>query len=159
VIGGQTPERPARVGGVLGVSEPRDGDQVKGGRGVPNQLEVPGREDRNKITTFRQCRLYRGVIQADSAIPWIRATWATTSMITRDCNRPIDERKGLPTVQMLSEAEKQVRRKWGKVTIKPYTTRLPSNRKIRRESEEGGVVVASSDEAKEPSEEGRGGGC
>ena len=34
-------------------------------------------------------------------------------MINRDCDRPIDEREGLPTVHMLSEAAKQVRREQG----------------------------------------------
>jgi len=40
--------------GVLAVREPRDEDQVREGRGVPNQVEVPGREDQNEITTFRR---------------------------------------------------------------------------------------------------------
>jgi len=40
-------------GGVLPVAEPQDEDQVRGGRGVPNQVEVRGREYRNEITTFR----------------------------------------------------------------------------------------------------------
>jgi len=84
--------------GVLAVTEPRDEDQVREGRGVPNQVEVRGREDQNEITTFRRCRPYRTVIPGDSAIPGSTATGATTSTITRDCDRPIDERKGLPTV-------------------------------------------------------------
>jgi len=42
---GRTPWRPDRVGGCLAVTEPRDEDQVRGGRGVPNQVEVRGRED------------------------------------------------------------------------------------------------------------------
>jgi len=134
----------ARAGwGVLAVTEPRDEDQVKEGRGEPNQVEVRGREDRNEITTFRRCRPYRTVIQGDSAIPGSRATGATTSTITRDCNPPIDERKGLPTVQMLSETAKQVRRKEGKLTVKPLQPGCQSNRKIRRGSEGRGVVVAS----------------
>jgi len=99
--------------GVLAITKPRDEDQVRGGSGVPNQVEVRGKEDRNEITTFRRCRPYRTVIQGGSAILWSRATGATTSTITRDCDRPIDERKGLPTVQTLSEAAKQVRRKGG----------------------------------------------
>jgi len=99
--------------GVLAVTEPRDEDQVREGKGVPNQGEVRGKEDRNEITTFRRCRPYRTVIQGDSAIPGSRATGASTSTITRDCDRPIDERKGMPTVEMLSEAAKRVRRKEG----------------------------------------------
>jgi len=128
--------------GVLAVTEPRDEDQVREGRDEPNQVEVQGREDRNEITTFRRCRPYRTVIQGDSAIPGGRATGATTSTITRDWNRPIDERKGLPTMQMLSEAAKQVRRKEGKVTVKPLQPGCQSNSKIRRESEGRGVLVA-----------------
>jgi len=97
--------------GVLAVTESRDEDQEREGKGVPNRVEVRGREDRNEITTFRGCRPYRTVIQGDSAIPRSRDSGATTSMITRDCDRPIDERKGLLTVQALSEAAKQMRRK------------------------------------------------
>jgi len=50
------------------------------------------------------------VIPGDSTIPGSKAPGPTTSTITRDCDRPIDERKGLPTGQMLSEAAEQVRR-------------------------------------------------
>jgi len=42
-------------GGVLAVTEPPDEDQVRGGRGVPNQVEGRVREDPNEITTFRGC--------------------------------------------------------------------------------------------------------
>jgi len=129
--------------GVLAVTEPRDEDPVREGKGVPDQIEVRGKEDGNEITTFGRYRPYRTVIQGDNAIPGSRATGASTSTITRDCDRPIDERKGLPTVQMLSEAAKQVRRKEGKVTVKPLQPGCQSNRKIRRETEGRGVVVAS----------------
>jgi len=86
VNGGRKPGRPNLVGGVLAVTEPWDEDQVRGGRCVPNQVEVRRREDRNKISTFRQCRPYPTVIQGDSAIPGSRATRATTSTIARDCD-------------------------------------------------------------------------
>jgi len=129
--------------GVLAVTEPWDEDQVREGKGMPDQLEVRGKEDRNEITTFRRWRPYRTVMEGDSAIPGCRARGATTSTITRDCDRPIDERKGLPTVQMLSKAAKQVRRKEGKVTVKPLQPGCQSNRKIRRESKGRGVEVAS----------------
>jgi len=129
--------------GVLAVTEPWDEDQVRQGRGEPYQVEVRGREVRNEITTFRRCGLYRTVIQGDSPIPGSRATRATTSTITRGCERPIDERKGLLTVQMLSQAAKQLRKKEGKVTVKPLQPGCQSNRKIRRESEGRGVGVAS----------------
>jgi len=85
------------------------------------------------------------VIQGDSAILGSRATGATTSTIPRDCDRPIDERKGLPTVQMLSEAAKQVRRKEGKVTVKPHATRLSKQQEdqkgIRGEGGGGSVTL------------------
>jgi len=129
--------------GVLAVTEPRYEDQVGEGKGVPDQVEVRGKEDRGEITTLRRCRPYRTVIRRISAIPGSRATGATTSTITRNCDRPIDQRKGLPTVQMLSEAAKQFRRKEGKVTVKPLQPGCQSNRKIRRESEGRGVVIAS----------------
>jgi len=38
--------------GVLAVTEPRDEDQVREGKGAPDQTEVRGKEDRNEITTF-----------------------------------------------------------------------------------------------------------
>jgi len=129
--------------GVLAVTEPRDEDQVREGKGVPDQIEVRGKQDRSEITPFPRCRPYRTVIQGDSAIPGSRGTGATTSTITRDCDRPIDERKGLPTLQMLSEAAKQVRRKEGKVSVKPLQPGCQSNRKTRRESEGRGMVIAS----------------
>jgi len=118
---------------VLAVTEPRDEDQVRKGKGVPDQIEVRGKEDRNEIKTFRRCRPYRTVIQGGSAIPGRRANGATTATITGDCDRPLDERKGLPTVQMLSEVAKQVRRKEGKVSVKRLQPGCQSNRKIRRE--------------------------
>jgi len=65
------------------------------------------------------------VLQGDSAIPGSRATGATTSTTTQDCDRPIDERKALPTVQVLSEVAKQVRTREVRVTVKPHTTWLP----------------------------------
>ena len=110
--GGWTPRRQNR-GECETVTEPLDEDQVRGGKGVPNQKKVLEREDRNEITTFRQCRPYRTVIQRDSAIPDSRVTGATTWTITRDCDQPIDKRKGLPTVQVLSESGEQVQRRGG----------------------------------------------
>jgi len=41
--------------GLVAVTEPRDEDQVREGKGVPKRVEVRGREDRNEITTFRRC--------------------------------------------------------------------------------------------------------
>jgi len=90
---------------------------------MPNQIQVRVRGDRNEITTFRRCRPDRRVIQGDSAIPGSRATGATTSTRARDCDQPIDNRKGLPSVEMLIEAAKQVRRSEARVTMKPHTSR------------------------------------
>jgi len=53
---------------VFAVTEPRDEDNEREERGMPNQIDVRGREDRNEIRTVRQCRLCRIVIQGDSAI-------------------------------------------------------------------------------------------
>jgi len=39
--------------GVLALTEPRDEEQVRDGTGVPDQIEVRGKEDQNEITTFR----------------------------------------------------------------------------------------------------------
>jgi len=52
VAGGQATEP---GGGLLAVTEPRDEDKVREGKGVPNRVEVRGREDRNEIRTFQQC--------------------------------------------------------------------------------------------------------
>jgi len=143
VNGGRTPGRPNLVGGCFGCNR-ATGRRPGGGRkGCAQSTRSTRGEDRNERRTFRRCRPYRTVIQGDSAIPGSRATGATTSTITPACDRPIDERKGLPTVQMLSEAAKQVRRKEGKVTVQPLQRGCQRNRKIRKESEGRGVVVAS----------------
>ena len=60
------------------------------------------------------------------------ATGATTSMMTRDWDPPIDQRKGLPTMQMLIDRAKQVRRKEGEVIVKPHTTMLPKQHKDQK---------------------------
>jgi len=64
-------------------------------------------------------------------------------MITRDCDQPIDERNRLPTVQMLSKEAKQVRRKEGKVSVKPHTTRLSKQQEVQKgtRGERGGGSV------------------
>jgi len=94
VNGGGTPKRPNRVGGVLAVTEPRDEDQVREGKGEPDQTEVRGKEDRNEITAFRRCRPYRTVIPGDSAIPGSRATGASTSPITDTATDPLMKERG-----------------------------------------------------------------
>jgi len=158
VNGGRTPKRPSLVGGV-GCNRATGQRPSEGGEGCARSNRSTREGGPKRDHDFRQCRPYRTVFQGGSAIPEGRATGATTSTITLDCDRPIDERKGLPPVQVLSETAKQVRRKEGKVTMKPLQPDCQSNRKIRRESEGRGVVVASPSWAKEPSEEGRGGGC
>jgi len=55
--------------GGVGCTRARGRRPNEGGRGVPSQVEVRGREDRNEITTFRRCQLYQTVIQGASAIP------------------------------------------------------------------------------------------
>jgi len=98
---------------VLAVTDPGHEELAREGKGVPNRVEVRGREHQNTITTLLQCRLYRTVIQGHSAIPGRRAIRATTWTIIRDCDQPIDEGQGLPTVQMLSEVGKQVQSEEG----------------------------------------------
>jgi len=129
--GGQTPKRPSW--GVLAVTEPWDEDQAGGGRGVPNQVELREREDRSEITTFRRCRPYRTVIQEDSAIPGSRATGATTSTITRDCDQPIDERKGLQTVQNAKRGREASGEKGGSRAKRPLETRTPGPKDMIRQ--------------------------
>jgi len=41
--------------GVLAITEQRDEDQVREGKGAPDQTDVRGKENRNEITTFRPC--------------------------------------------------------------------------------------------------------
>jgi len=82
--------------------------------------------DPSEITTFRRCRLYRRGLSRGSAIPESRATGATTSPIARDCNRPIDEVRGLPSVQSVKQGQRNtVRRKEGRVTVKPLDKDCP----------------------------------
>ena len=83
---------------VLVVAGPQDELSKGVGRGRPNTRST--REgDRSEITVFPRCRPYRTVFSGDSAIPESRATGATISQITRDCNRPVDVGRGFPTVQ------------------------------------------------------------
>ena len=62
---------------------------------------------------------------------------------TRDCDQPIDESKALPTVQMLSETAKQVRKKEREPSVKPHTTRLPKQQEDQKgiRGERGGGSV------------------
>jgi len=71
-------------------------------------------------------------MQGDSAIRGSKDSGATTATITRDWNPFIEERNGLPTVQLLSEVAKQVLRRKGKVTVKPHTTRLPGQQEDQK---------------------------
>jgi len=124
---------------LLAVTEPRDEDQVRAGKGVPNRVEVQGREDRYEIMTFRRCLPDRTVIQADSAIPGSRATWATTSTITPDWDRPIDERKGVADRGNAKRGSEASAEKGGSRAKRPLATRPPESkdmiREVRREGE------------------------
>ena len=115
--------------------------------------------DRSEITVFRQCRPYRNRLSGDSAIPESRATGATTSPITRDCDRPIDEGEGLPTVQSAKRGQRNtVRRKRGKSNRQTPRQRLPVDDAIKRESEgRGGGGLLHPSRQPRPSEKGRGG--
>jgi len=82
--------------------------------------------DRSEITIFQRCRPYRTGLSGDSAIPESRATGATTSPIARDCHRPVDEVRGLPTVQSVKRRHQNtVWRKEGRVTVKPLDKDYP----------------------------------
>ena len=115
--------------------------------------------DRSEITVFRRCRPYRTVPSGDSAIPESRATGATTSPITRDCYRPIDEGEGLPTVQSVKRGQRNtVRREEGKSNRETPRQRLPVDKAIRRESEGRGVGgMLHPSRQRGPSGKGRGG--
>ena len=115
--------------------------------------------DQNGITAFRRCRLYRNRLSGDSAIPESRATGATTSPITRDGDRPIDEVTGLPTVQSAKRVQRNtVRREEGESNRETPRQRLPVDNVIRRQSEgRGGRGLLHPSRQQRPSEEGRGG--
>ena len=59
---------------------------------------------------FSTSRTYRTMMPGDSAIPGSRATGATTSTITRDCDRPIDEGRR-PSEGPTMRQERRVRQK------------------------------------------------
>jgi len=131
--------------GVLAVTEPGDEDQVREGKGVPDQIEVRGKEDQNEITTFRRCRLYRTVIQGGSAIPGSRATGATTSTITRDCDRPIHEGKGFADRANAKRDSEAGAGKGRESKREAPTTRLPKQQEdqkgIRGERGAGSIIL------------------
>jgi len=84
------------------------------------------------------------VIQGDSAIPGSRATGATTSTITRDCDRPIDERKGLLTVQNVKRGSETSAEKGWESNGETPTTRLPKQQEDQKgiiEERGGGSVT------------------
>ena len=117
------------------VTGPLDEASNGGGRGRPTTRST--REgDRNEIIVFRRCRQYRTVFSGDSAIPESRATGATTSPITRDCNRPLDEGRGCPTVQSVKRGREPRCGKRGWRGNRDASRQWHSTTKaIRRESE------------------------
>jgi len=59
-------------------------------------------------------------------MPESRATRATTAPIARDYDRPVDEVRGLPTVQSVKRGQRNtVRRKERRVTVKPLDKDCP----------------------------------
>ena len=119
----------------LAVNGPQDEPSRGGGRGRPNTRST--REgDRSENTVFRRCRPYRTVFSGESTIPESRATGATTSPITRDCNRPIDEGRSCPTVQSVKRGRDPRCRKRGWRGNRDAPRQWHSTTKaIRRESE------------------------
>jgi len=67
---------------------------------------------------------------------------ATTSTITRDCDRPIDERKGLPTVQNAKRGREASAEKGGRRAKRPLETRIPGPKNMIREVRWEGVGAA-----------------
>ena len=132
----------------LAVTGPQDEPSRGGGRGSPNTRST--REgDLNEITVFPRSQPYRAVFSRESSIPESRATGATTSLITRDCNPPIDEGRGCPTVQSVKQGREPRCRKWGWRGNRDAPRQWHSTTKaIRKESEgrRGGCTHHSSRE-------------
>ena len=129
---------------MLAGTDPRDEDHVTGGRGVPLRAEVRERDDRKEITTFRRWRPSRTVSQGDSAIAGRRATGATTSTIARDCDRPSEERKALPTVQNAKPGSEASSGKGGRKTKRRLGTRTAGPKDMIREVKREGDGAAHS---------------
>jgi len=82
--------------------------------------------DRSEITIFRRCRLYRTGLSGDSAMLESRAARATTSPKARDCDRPVDVVRRLPTVQSVQRGQRNtVWRKEERVAVKPLDKDCP----------------------------------
>ena len=143
----------------LAVTWPTDETVEAEGGGVDPTPRSTREGDRSGITVFRRCRPYRTVFSGDGAIPESRTTGATTSPITPDCDRPIDEGEGLPTVQSGKRGQRStVRREEGESNRGTPRQRLPVDNPIRREPEEsGGGGVLHPSRQQRPSEKGRGG--
>jgi len=96
-------------------TKPRSGERR--GRPKPRSTQEG---DRSESTIFQRCRPCRTGLSGDSAIPESRATGAFTSPIARECHRPVDKVRGLPTVQSVNRGQgNTVRRKEGGVAMKP----------------------------------------
>ena len=120
----------------MAVTGPPDESVGAGGGGVDPTPRSMREADRNEITAFRRYRPYRNRPSGDSAIPESRAPGATTSPITRDCERPIDEGEGLPTVQSAKRGQRStVRREEGESDRETPRQRLLVDNAIRRETE------------------------
>ena len=143
----------------MAVTWPPDETVGEEGGGVDPTPRSATEGDRNEITAFRGCRPYRNRLSGDSAIPENRATGATTSPMTRDCDRPIDEGKGLPPVQRAKRGQRNtVRREERESNRETPRQRLPVDNAIRRESEgRGGGGLHHPSRQQRPSEKGRGG--
>jgi len=73
-----------------------------------------------EITIFRRCRPYWKGLSGDSGIQERRATGATPAPATWDCDRHVDEVRGLPTVQSVKRGQQNtVPREEKRVTVKP----------------------------------------
>ena len=119
----------------LAVTRRQDEPSKGGGRGRPN-TRTTREGDRSEITVFRRYLPYRIVFSGDSAIQESRATGATTSQITPDGNRPIDEGRVSPTVQGVKRGREPRcgKRGWRSNCDAPRQWHSTTNA-IRRESE------------------------
>jgi len=122
VAGQRKDRRPTgnRTGGGPCPARDRGGSMIPLGRREFHQHPRSHARAQLEITIVRRCRPYPTGLSGDSAIPESRATGATTSPIARYCDRPVDEVRGLPTIQSVKRGQRNtVRRQEERVTVKP----------------------------------------
>ena len=110
--------QPEKVG--IRVGADKTGESKRGG--VDPKPSSTREGDGSEITIFRLWRPYRTGLSGDSELSESRATGATTLPIAQDCDRPIDEVRGLPTMQSVKRWQRNtVQKEEERVTVKPLT--------------------------------------